>query len=308
MIIVNKIILFLLLLCTSSVIAQTYEKHYFKGKLNNKIPVEIAWYTTLNDGDWVTMGYIYYPNAKNPAPILIVGESTKISPKEPNYDNLDGLKFTEYQPDGTITGRFTILWYEVEDDCTFYKGTWTNPTTGKSLPMTPMQATWEKPSWVKSLPPTLFNPKRDAWTFKYKLGDKDGDWYSTISVDFLKSGAKQLDLSFTADLCGAVNDDIKNALTWVTEEDINFDGIPDVMVYIGTSTRAQSIYKAYVWNPQTRQFYYVEPFEEIQEPDIDKATKTITSYVRDHEGMYIEKWKWKNGKLTMVSSKKELAH
>ena len=55
-------------------------------------------------------------------------------------------------------------------------------------------------------------------------------------------------------------------------------------------------------------FYYVEPFEEIQEPDIDKATKTITSYVRDHEGMYIEKWKWKNGKLTMVSSKKELAH
>ena len=94
MIIVNKIILFLLLLCTSSVMAQTYEKHYFKGKLNNKIPVEIAWYTTLNDGDWVTMGYIYYPNAKNPAPILIVGESTKISPKEPNYDNLDGLKFT----------------------------------------------------------------------------------------------------------------------------------------------------------------------------------------------------------------------
>ena len=119
-----------------STAAQSYEKYYFKGKLNNKIPVEIAWYTTLNDGDWVTMGYIYYPNAKNPAPILIVGESTKISPKEPNYDNLQGLKFTEYQPDGSISGRFTILWYEVEGDYTFHKGTWTNPTTGKSLPMT----------------------------------------------------------------------------------------------------------------------------------------------------------------------------
>ena len=140
------------------------------------------------------------------------------------------------------------------------------------------------------------------------MGDKDGDWYHNISVDFLKKGVKQPELSFTEDLCGAVNDEIKNALTWVTEDDINFDGIPDVMVYIGTSTRAQSIYKVYVWNPQTRQFYYVESFEDIQEPDIDKKTKTITSCVRDVDGMYIEKYKWKNGKLTQVSSKKETAH
>ena len=47
----KKIITFLLLLCAMSTAAQSYEKYYFKGKLNNKIPVEIAWYTTLNDGD-----------------------------------------------------------------------------------------------------------------------------------------------------------------------------------------------------------------------------------------------------------------
>ena len=300
----KKLIAFLFLLCATNAIAQSYEKHYFKGKLNNKIPVEIVWYTTLNDGDWVNMGYIYYPNAKNPAPILIVGEDTKISPKEPNYDNLNGLKFTEYQPDGSITGRFTLLYYEVEGDYTFYKGAWTNPTTGKSLPMTPMTATFEKPSWVKSLPPTLLDPKRDAWTFNYQLGDKQGDWYNNITVDFLKQGVKQSEMSIEEPLCGAVNDEMRKALTWIEQEDINFDGIPDVKIYLGTSTRAQSIYKAYVWNPATRQFYYVSEFEAIQEPEFDKATKTITSSVRDVDGMYVEKYKWKNGKLTQISSKK----
>ena len=67
---------------------------------------------------------------------------------------------------------------------------------------------------------------------------------------------------------------------------------------------ASSQHKAYVWNQETRQFYPVEAFDEIQEPDFDSKAKTITSRARDVDMMYIDTYKWKNGILTKVSTKK----
>ena len=49
-------------------------------------------------------------------------------------------------------------------------------------------------------------------------------------------------------------------------------------------------------------------FDEIQEPDIDRKTKTITSRARDYQTMYIDTWKWKNGKLKKISTKKLPLH
>jgi hypothetical protein len=60
-----------------------------------------------------------------------------------------------------------------------------------------------------------------------------------------------------------------------------------------------------VWTPQTRRFYPVETFDEMQEPDISSNDKTITSVIRDVNDIYIETYKWKNGKLVKVSTKKE---
>ena len=69
-----------------------------------------------------------------------------------------------------------------------------------------------------------------------------------------------------------------------------------------------TLHKAYVWNPYTRQFYPVPEFDEIQEPEFDKKTKTITSRARDYQTMYIDTFKWKNGKLKRVSTKKLPLH
>ena len=66
---------------------------------------------------------------------------------------------------------------------------------------------------------------------------------------------------------------------------------------------AQSLYKAFVWNPVTRQFYPVPAFDEIQEPSFDSMEKTITSVARSYTKAYIDVYKWKNGKLSKVSSK-----
>lgn len=67
-----------LLVCTICAKAQNaFEHHGFKALLNGKIPVEVAFETALNDGKQITAGYIYYPKAKTPAPILIVKDGDR---------------------------------------------------------------------------------------------------------------------------------------------------------------------------------------------------------------------------------------
>jgi len=303
----KQLLSILLLISSTSLAAQNYENHVFKGMLNGKTAVEIAFQTAYNDGEWLTAGYIYYPKAKNPAPILIVGTHLNVDPKLKNSENLFSMRFVEYQDDGSITGRFNLMYYEVEGDYHFHKGSWTNPTTGKSLAMTNMKESFELPSWYPGPPATLTAPKHEAWSFKHHFNKDEDGWLRDIIVDIYADGKKS-PLSFEEPLCSAADSEMEKSLPWVTEEDINFDGISDIMVYLGVSTRAQSIYKAFVWNPETRQYYYVKEFEEIQEPDIDTKAKTITSYARDVDGMYIDVYKWKNGKLTQISSKKESQH
>ena len=56
----------------------------------------------------------------------------------------------------------------------------------------------------------------------------------------------------------------------------------------------------------TLQFYRVEEFENLVEPDIDKEQKEIRTAVRDgYEYVYYETYKWVNGVLKQVSSKRE---
>ncbi|MBO4564349.1 MAG: hypothetical protein J5720_02830 [Bacteroidaceae bacterium] len=295
----------LLLACLQTAMAQDLnEMKGFKGLLNGKTAVEIVVSEKYNDGDWITAGYCYYPKAKTPAPILVVATPETDKKLLPKGENHYMLKLVEYQPDGEITGIFRIWYTEVEGDYNFQRGTWTNPTTGKVMQMSQVKQFYDVPEWYPGEPAAFTAPKREAWSFKHHFDQERDGWLTDIHVD-IYAGGKKSPLSFEEPLCGAFEAPRETDLTWVTEDDINFDGIPDLKVFIGMTTRAQNMYKAFVWNPVTRQFYPVEAFEEIQEPDFDKKAKTITSYARDVDGLYIDVFKWKNGVLKKVSSKKE---
>ena len=128
-----------------------------------------------------------------------------------------------------------------------------------------------------------------------------------IEVDFLKRGKKEFTVK--EDLSGALSKDLLTKdWGWVTNEDINFDGVPDVVIYVGMVPNGNSLHKAFVWNSYTRQFYPVPEFDEIQEPEYDRKAKTIISRARDYQTMYIDTFKWKNGKLKRVSTKKLPLH
>ena len=301
-----KILLSLLLaVCTLSVSA--VESCCFKAMLNGKIAVEVALQTVYNvyEGQSMTAGYIYYPKAKNPAPILIVehwGEEKHIAPKE---KGVVYSRFVEYQPDGEITGLLYLTYSGMEENLQVRKSSWKNPTTGRVLQLTNIETLDKLPAWFPGTPAVLSTPNREAliiWKRVYNLENEDSEWLNKLEVS-VQVGEKEL-MTIREDLCSPFTSDQEETLQWVNEdEDINFDGIADLQLYIGFSTRGQSIYKAYVWNPITRQFYPVQEFDEIQEPSIDPKTKTITSTIREADGLYVDTWKWKNGKLKKISEK-----
>ena len=299
-------ILWLMIFASTAVANSQVETHAFKARLNSKIAVEVVFQTTQNDGEWMTAGYIYYPKAKAPAPILIVKNWGKEKPVVSDKENVFNNRFVEYQSDGEMTGILYLTYAEVEGDFQMMNGSWKNPTTVKVMRMTDFVEMPELPNWWPGTPAVLNAPKREAWKFLYRLyndDNEDTEWLNTIAVTVEVNGKKH-PLSFEDSLNGAVSSSMEEKLEWVTEEDINFDGLPDVMVYLGVTTRAQSLYKAFVWNPVTRQYYPVKAFEEIQEPFFDSKAKTIESHPRDFDGFYIETYKWKNGILKQISSKK----
>jgi hypothetical protein len=117
--------IFVALMLSMAVSADVLGEYSFVGTLGDKIPVRLKFAV---NGEEIAVGEIYYPKAKNPAPILVVGAPT-------NDDGWYYLK--EYQSDGTITGTmlFKIDGEDTADGAYISEGSWTNPKTEKSLPM-----------------------------------------------------------------------------------------------------------------------------------------------------------------------------
>ena len=305
----RTILSLLLLICATTMQAQDTNEYYgFKALLNGKIAVELIYYNDLNDHEWMSAGYIYYPNAKAPAPIMIVenwGDEKYVVPEE---DNIYKARFLEFTPEGENTGIINIRYAEVEGDYQVLDAQWTNPTTGKVMQFSNFEEMRQKPDWFPGAPAVFTAPKREAWQIWYRLyneNDEDSEWLDKINVSFMANDQKDEKLSFDDYLNGSVNSEMEEKLDWVIEKDINFDGINDVLIYMGVTRQAQSLYKAFVWNPVTRQFYEVEEFQMIEEPTFDANSKTITSYARDGATMYIDTYQWKNGKLKKIASEKD---
>ena len=94
------------------------------------------------------------------------------------------------------------------------------------------------------------------------------------------------------------------AAGWVDDKtDINFDGIPDLMVYIGLNAvgRVSQYYAGFVWNDEDKCFAMVLDFDEISNPVVHPETKTITSTART-DAVEITTWTyaWVGGYLEII--------
>ena len=86
------------------------------------------------------------------------------------------------------------------------------------------------------------------------------------------------------------------------EEDINFDGIPDLQVFIGytNATGHNAIYSWYVWDTKKHSFIEVEE-PNIISPNINPENKTITTRLITDDTANYEQYEWKEGKLVKTN-------
>ena len=67
-------LLFFSLMLTLTAQADVLGEYSFEGTLGDKIPVRLKFAV---NGEEIAVGEIYYPKAKDPAPILVVGAPTR---------------------------------------------------------------------------------------------------------------------------------------------------------------------------------------------------------------------------------------
>ena len=150
---------------------------------------------------------------------------------------------------------------------------------------------------------------RNAYSFRtsFHFDEDSPELVDSITVDVLVDGVKT-PLNFSQRVF-TPREPEDGYTKWIIERDINFDGIPDLMVYlgyVGYGGQGGDVYSAYVWNPTTRKFIQEEEFEMIPDPEFDNETKTISIAYRLDDTTFVRAtYKWEGYKLKVVSHEEE---
>lgn len=133
---------------------------------------------------------------------------------------------------------------------------------------------------------------------------EDGEVYwDSIIVCLTDAKGHKLELYSQAQPLDTLQWD-KGSIGEISEDDWNFDGIPDLQVCTGPMNGfGNDTYDVWIWNDDTHEFEELKCDGEIYSPSIDPANKCIVSVWRLDDDVEIIRYKWKDGKL--VESERE---
>ena len=142
--------------------------------------------------------------------------------------------------------------------------------------------------------PSATQPDTPDFHFDYQLvkGD-DGDYASIIVKGY--EGEENCTFQCRHDLVGTVSEESAADTRWVIDdEDINFDGQPDLQVFLWYFTRGQvaECYAAYVQTDKNK-YEEVKQWEDLYNPQLHPDSKTVTeSYRSDLNELTTKTYRW----------------
>ena len=151
-------------------------------KLDGRIPVIIAFQENNDDN---AAGYIYYPKAKNPAPIMVAGYVT-------HGKDGDFYSLNEYQADGIITGSIVLQQQLVDGWDHQVTGTWTNPKTQKEMKLADVKFSREMPDWFNKSLLAPEDPGNIGREYSFQRWRQGYDAYMGGHISFRAAGKNKV--------------------------------------------------------------------------------------------------------------------
>jgi hypothetical protein len=128
-----------------------------------------------------------------------------------------------------------------------------------------------------------------------------GTTYSThvsgYSLTLLKNGVEIQTLKLGEDAVAGMNllaGDSADIQAFITKDDVNFDGHPDVAMLLGIGYGGVNLfYDYYVFDPATERFVKDPVLTEVGNPVFDHTQKTITADAKDAQDSFKTVYTWK---------------
>ena len=153
---------------------------------------------------------------------------------------------------------------------------------------------------------TVKAAEREDYRFEVSFGTDSEGYIGRIFVKGYTTQDEEPQMEYERDLVERLAEapSVDEAARWVDERtDINFDGIPDLLVFIGRNCvgRVSEYYAGFVWNDEEKCFNMVLDFDLISNPVVHPDTKTITSTART-DAVEITTWTyaWVDGHLEII--------
>lgn len=150
--------------------------------------------------------------------------------------------------------------------------------------------------------------ERGDYSFTTSLVKNENGLIPAVNVEGLIYNGTKIHFQCRCELIHEYEENDLADVNWISEEDINFDGIPDLMIYIGTNTvgRVSEFFDAYVWDDEKHSFEQIQGFTEIANPQVDAEFKRITSMYRsDANEFTVCTYQFNGNKLVRVKEEIE---
>ena len=144
-------------------------------------------------------------------------------------------------------------------------------------------------------------PQRGDYSFKTQLFTTTDDDMtvvdSIITTVTDKMGNSFMLVSYTEPL----DPEYWHGFGDIQEDDINFDGVPDLMICLGpTNSFGGFTYDGYIWDSQEHKFVHVENFRDILDPMYFPDKNQIQGTLRIDNHYWTTLHEWQNGKLVLI--------
>ena len=153
-------------------------------------------------------------------------------------------------------------------------------------------------------------PQRSDYTFRTEVRatDEDGEVCWDTIVVYLTDGRGHTEKLYSKALPLDTMNWSRSSIGDITEDDWNFDGIPDLQVGTGPMNGFGNFtYDVWLWDDQAHKFTYLDCDKDIFSPSVDSDNQCIVSVWRLDDEVEIVRYKWKDGKL-VASEREEMSY